>query len=184
MTQPITPVPGTQYCTNHPDRVTMLRCNRCDRPMCTECLVLTPTGYRCKECVRGQLKVFETARTSDYVVALLIAGAISFVGSLIATFLGFFTLFVAPIVGVIVAEAVRAAVQKRRSKLLFQVTAVGVVVGGILPSITTLIAMLLLVSGGRAIPGFGSLLNFIWPLLYLFLATSSAYYRLSGIQIR
>ena len=44
------------YCYNHPQRETVLRCNRCERPMCTSCAVLTPTGYRCKECVRGQQK--------------------------------------------------------------------------------------------------------------------------------
>jgi hypothetical protein len=40
-----------------PDRETYLRCNRCERHICTSCAVLTPTGYRCKNCVRGAQKV-------------------------------------------------------------------------------------------------------------------------------
>ena len=51
----------TLYCYVHPDRETGLRCNRCERPICADCAVLTPTGYRCKECVREQKKVFDTA---------------------------------------------------------------------------------------------------------------------------
>jgi len=51
--------PQVMYCYVHPDRETLLRCNRCERPICQSCAVLTPTGYRCKECVRGQQKIFE-----------------------------------------------------------------------------------------------------------------------------
>ncbi|HYN88142.1 MAG TPA: tetratricopeptide repeat protein, partial [Ardenticatenaceae bacterium] len=39
------------HCSVHPDRETMLRCNRCGRPMCPECAVRTPVGLRCRECV-------------------------------------------------------------------------------------------------------------------------------------
>ena len=45
-------------------------------PICSECAVLTPTGYRCKECVRGQQKVFDTARWIDYPLAIVIAGVL------------------------------------------------------------------------------------------------------------
>jgi hypothetical protein len=40
------------HCTWHPERETLLRCNRCDRPMCTECAVQHPVGLRCKECIK------------------------------------------------------------------------------------------------------------------------------------
>ena len=56
-------------CYNHPQRETMLRCNRCERPICSECAVLTPTGYRCKECIRGQQKTFDTSRPLDLPLA-------------------------------------------------------------------------------------------------------------------
>ena len=35
-----------EYCEKHPDREARLRCNRCNRLMCTQCAVRTPTGYR------------------------------------------------------------------------------------------------------------------------------------------
>ncbi len=164
-------------CYNHPNRETMLRCNRCNRPICTECAVLTPTGYRCKECVRGQLKVFETAQWWDYPLAVLIGGGLSFLGSLVASALGWFIIFIGPIIGVIVAEAIRWAVRRRRSRLLFRI-ATGAVILGALPLLLYQLILVLFSSGG----GF-ALFGLLWPAVYAFLVTSTTYYRLSGIRI-
>ena len=86
--------------------------------MCVECAIKTPTGYRCKECVRGQQKIFETAITQDYIFGVLIALALGYIGALIATRIGFFVIFLAPFAGGIIAEAVRKVINKRRSKRL------------------------------------------------------------------
>jgi len=168
----------TTVCYNHPNRETMLRCNRCDRPICTECAVLTPTGYRCRQCVRGQLKVFETARWIDYPLAIIIGGGLSFLGSVIAQFLSWFIIFIGPILGVIISEAIRWVVRRRRSRLLFQVATASVLLGA-LPLLLLDVFAVLTSGGGR----FG-LIGLLWPALYAFLVTSTTYYRLSGIQIR
>ena len=42
-------------CTYHPETETVLRCSRCDRPICGRCVVQTPVGGRCRECARPQL---------------------------------------------------------------------------------------------------------------------------------
>jgi len=165
------------YCYIHPDRETLLRCNRCERPICSQCAVLTPTGYRCKNCVRGQQKIFDTAQSADFIYAGVISLVLSFVGSLVAGVMGFFTIFLAPIAGVIIAEAVRWAVHRRRSKLLFQ-TAAGAAALGSLPLL--LIALAPLFFGG----GIGGLLGLLYRGLYTVLVTSSVYYRLGGIEIR
>jgi hypothetical protein len=164
-------------CYNHPNRETMLRCNRCEKPICTECAVLTPTGYRCKACVRGQLKVYENAQWWDYPLAILIGAGLSFLGSLIASALGWFIIFVGPIIGVVVAESIRWVVRRRRSRLLFQV-ATGAVIAGALPLLLLGLLRVLLSANGVY-----SLFGLIWPTLYAFLVTSTAYYRLSGIRI-
>jgi len=166
----------THYCYNHPTRATLLRCNRCERPICTECAVLTPTGYRCKECVRGQQKVYETARWTDYPVVILIAGILSYIGSLLATNLGFFTIFIAPIAGVIIAEAVRWAIKKRRSRTLFRTATIAAAVGGIILPLISLVGML-----GMGLFGIWPV---IWGAAYVILVTSTVFYRLTGIQIR
>ena len=175
-----TPTP-VLYCANHPDRETSLRCNRCEKPICPDCAVLTPTGYRCKECVRSQQKVFETAQWWDYPVALLIAGGLSFLGSLVASKLGFFTLFIAPIAGVIIAEAVRTVISRRRSRRLYQMVAAAVALGSL-----PLLAISLLNLAFSGVQGSVSI-NIILPLifqgLYTVMVTSTAYYRLSGIAL-
>ncbi|HMD89278.1 MAG TPA: hypothetical protein VKF38_08945 [Anaerolineaceae bacterium] len=180
--------PPTLYCYVHPNRETVLRCNRCERPICSECAVLTPTGYRCKECVRGQQKIFETAQTSDYLFGIVIAGVLSFIGSIIANIisrlgiLGFIIIFVAPFIGLVIAEAVRRVTHRRRSKRLFQVTAGAAALGSLPLLLINVLPVFIFGSGGRFnILGTG--LALVWQALYSFLVTSSVYYRLSGIQM-
>lgn len=48
-------------CYRHPSRETQLLCNRCERPICTECMVDAAVGFQCRDCVkkgnRGQRPV-------------------------------------------------------------------------------------------------------------------------------
>ena len=165
----------TLYCANHPNVETTLRCNRCEKPICSKCAVLTPTGYRCKECVRGQQKLFNTAQWFDYLTVLVIVGLLSFLGSLLVTRIGFFTILLAPAAGFVIAEAARLVTQRRRSKRLFQLAALAAVLGA-LPFI--LIALIGLTSGAIY-----SLMDLIWLAVYLIFVPSTVYARLSGISI-
>ncbi|MEN6570951.1 MAG: hypothetical protein ABFD24_03825 [Anaerolineaceae bacterium] len=168
--------PETLYCYIHPNRETVLRCNRCNRPICSSCAILTPTGYRCKECVRGQQKIFDTARWWDYPLAVVVAGGMAMLASLIGSRFGFFTIFVAPITGMIIAEAVRAVVSKHRSKPLLWAATAASFLGAILLSLGTL--LLIFVQGSLA-----GLLGLIWPAVFAFLTASTVYYRLAGIRL-
>ena len=103
-------VAETLYCANHPQTPTSLRCNKCGKPICARCAVRTPVGYRCKDCVRGQQQLFETALWYDYVVAAIIAAPLAAIAGFLVMSLGFFVFFLSPVVGGAVAELVRAAV--------------------------------------------------------------------------
>ncbi len=172
----MTDTPTILYCANHPNIETSLRCNRCEKPICPRCAVSTPTGYRCRECVHGQQKVFETSLWYDFLSASILGGGLSFLGSMIVPNFWLFTIILTPVAGVIIAEAVRLAVRRRRSRRLFQVAAIAVAVGS-LPLLAT--GLLYLLSGS---------LGSIWVVLlrgaYTFIVTSTVYYRLAGIQIR
>lgn len=167
------------YCYNHPQRETVLRCNRCERPMCTACAVLTPTGYRCKECVRGQQKKFETVTWWDYPVAVLVAGALGVVGSFISNLIGFFILFIAPFAGMIIAEAVRLAVRRRRGRWLPLAAAGATLVGSLFSPVYLAIFTFL----ARYNTGLGSLYGLLWPALFGILCASTVFYRLKGIRL-
>jgi hypothetical protein len=165
------------YCANHPDRETSLRCNRCDKYICASCAVLTPTGYRCKECIREQKKVFDTARPQDFILGFSVAAALSFFGSLLTGFFSFFIIIVAPIAGMLMANIVLRVIKGRRSKPLFITTTFGVVVGGLITAFPVLYTLLFA-------PNLQALTGLIWPGAYVFLAASTFYARISGIQIR
>ncbi len=172
------------YCANHPTVETTLRCSRCNKPICAKCAVLTPTGYKCKECVKGQQKIFETAEWYDVPLAFVVAGILSFVGSFSAA-LGFFVILLAPIAGGIIGEIVRAVVHRRRSKNLFLAATLGALLGSLPPLLfrggLTLLYML---ASGSGIAGLGGLLTIIWYGVYTVVVTSTVYYRLSGISLR
>jgi hypothetical protein len=171
----------TLYCANHPQVETALRCSRCEKPICSRCAVLTPTGYRCRDCVRGQQKIFDTAQWFDYPLAIILAAVLAFIGSRVVPSLGFFTIFLSPVAGVIIAEAVRFIIRRRRSKLLFQLTAAAVVLG-CLPVLLLLgLSTLASLSQGG---GFGLAWRLILQVIYSFIVTSTVYYRISGIQMR
>jgi len=170
------------FCYVHPNRETLLRCNKCERPICTQCAVLTPTGYRCKECIRSQQKTFETAQNSDLVIAPILAVFIAMTGSFFSRYLGFFTIFLGPFVGLVIVAVSRLVTQKRRSIFLTRLLT-GATLLGSLPLLIIRIWPLLIFSqrgGGISLLG---LLPLIWQAAYTFLVTSSVYYRLAGIRI-
>jgi uncharacterized paraquat-inducible protein A len=172
------------FCYNHPKRETLLRCNQCDRPICTSCAVRTPTGYRCRECVRGQQKIFDTAQWWDYPVAALSAAVLAYFGSILARLAGFFVLLLAPVVGIIIAEAVRRILKKRRSRWLPLVAAIAVFVGSVIPLVSSIILIIIYSAQPGMVQGaFPGLLSFIWPLAFAAIAASTVYYRLKGIRV-
>jgi hypothetical protein len=166
----------TLYCYVHPSRETALRCNNCNRPICVACAVRTPTGYRCRECVKGQLKTFDTSEWYDYILGFIVAALLSAVAAFLATLIGRFGFFGwliiaagASTAGMLIAEGVRTVTGRRRSRALFITVAAGVVLG----AIPVILAQLLI----------GDLFRVLFQVIYLVIAVPVVYSRLSGIQL-
>ncbi len=174
-----------QFCEKHPNVETNLRCNRCGRLMCSRCAVRTPTGYRCDDCVKGQQKIFDTATPPDFIFGSLTAGFLGFIGGLVIPNLWFILVFIGgPLAGVVIAEAVRRVVSRRRSKRLFQAVTAAAALGGLLPALGSTGILLLLTGMGNLGQVLGTLgFSLVWQLVYVVLCASSAYYRLSGIRL-
>jgi branched-subunit amino acid transport protein len=124
-------------CYRHPETETSLRCNRCGKPICAKCAETTPVGYRCPDCVREQQNKFYTGGNFDYVIAVVVALPLSLIAGAVFTFIiagiGFFSwiisFFAAPATGGLIAEAVRRAVGRRRSRHLSTIVAASLVLG-------------------------------------------------------
>ncbi|MGI8333542.1 rhomboid family intramembrane serine protease [Actinomadura scrupuli] len=54
---------GVPSCYRHPGRETYVRCTRCDRYICPECMRDAAVGHQCVECVRAANKTVRQPRT-------------------------------------------------------------------------------------------------------------------------
>src|SRR3954464_1653558 len=101
-----TSAPAVLYCVNHPETETLLRCNRCNNPICLKCAVLTDVGYRCKDCIRGVQSSYFNAIPTDNLIGFAVALIVTAVASPVA---GFIFAFVPMFIGIIIAFVIGGA---------------------------------------------------------------------------
>jgi len=179
----------TLYCYVHPTRPTLLRCNNCERPICVSCAIRTPTGYRCKECVSGQQKIFNTAEWYDYVltfiVSAVLSGIITFIMSGIGLFLWLFVYAIGPIAGTLIGNVCRRVVKSHRSRWLNTTLIVGIIAGAIPMLIISGVGVFFGLAGARDNPAsLFAVTPMLWQIIYLATALPIAYSQFSGMVFR
>jgi membrane associated rhomboid family serine protease len=55
-------VAATPVCYRHPDRETWIRCQRCERPICPDCMNSAAVGFQCPSCVKEGAKTTRSGR--------------------------------------------------------------------------------------------------------------------------
>lgn len=159
----------TLYCYYHPNVPTSLRCNKCDKPICSRDAVRTPTGYRCKDCVRQQQEIFFNATAADYVIAAVIALPTGFLAQRYVGQIGFFVILLGPLIGGLVGEVIFRATGRRRGRYTWLAALGGLSLGalaGASPFLTFALA------GGGA--GF----TLIWQVVFFALMAGAVTARL------
>lgn len=162
-----TSVEAVLHCKNHPDRETLLRCNKCGEPICLDCAVLTDVGYRCKQCIRAVQDIYYNAKPQDNWIALVVSFFVAAIAlPILGFFLGFFGFFFGLIIaflmgsgaGASLAQLIRMAVGKRRGRNLRYFAMAGTIAG-------ILVAILFLGAGVLNLP----------TLVFTALALTTAY---------
>ena len=158
-------------CYRHPTRQTSLRCYTCGKPICTQCAVKTPVGYRCPDCVRNLENTFFEATPRDY---LLVPAAILplslIVGYLVVRFAGggflliFLMFAIAGAIGSWIGRVGHRVAGKRRGRYLPLLAGTCVALGVILPAL-----FFFLIGIPPGLFGSG---------IYLLVAPSAAYYQM------
>ena len=165
------------HCVNHPNVETYLRCNRCGQPICAKCAVLTPVGYRCRNCINTQQQVFYADfRPAYYLVAAVVALPLALVAGWLIPSLGWYAIILGPLAGAGIAELVQRAIRRRKGPYTWLVVC-GCIAVGVLPQ---LLLSLLSFLGPVANPVgsivyTGGLIKLLWTVVYAVAATGAAY---------
>jgi hypothetical protein len=146
MSETADPTDGdVMFCTVHPNVPTSLRCNKCNRPMCTRCAVLTPVGYRCRECVRSQQATFFNALPLDPLIQAIICAPLSAIAALIISVIsvGFILAYLiafaaSSFAGALIANLAYRAVGKRRGRYSWLVVGAAMIAGALVPMLLTM----------------------------------------------
>jgi hypothetical protein len=156
-------------CINHPNVETYLRCARCGAPICPRCAVQIEVGYICPACRNRQQQVFYAEfRPVYYLVAAVVALPLALIAGWIIPASGWLAIFLGPLAGTGIAEAVRRAIRRRRGRYTWLVVSACILVGGLPWMLTALLPTL------DAPFAAASLTGIAWPLLWggVYLATA------------
>jgi hypothetical protein len=122
----------TFFCARHPSVETVLRCGRCETPICPKCVVFTDVGGRCPTCApRRKLPQLEVGPVWVARGALAAGAAGAAVGALWGLLLpgsfGLLGILVGAGVGYCIGECVAVATNRKAGTVLQTMAGIGAV---------------------------------------------------------
>lgn len=97
-------------CVRHPSVETRVACVQCGAPICPQCMVSAPVGFKCPDCSRQARHARALGRPDQYVRAVAFGVGASVVGTIVLSQVfrgGFLSWILAGVGGYLIAEAVR-----------------------------------------------------------------------------
>jgi hypothetical protein len=171
-------------CYRHKRVETNVRCGKCDKPICPKCMISGPAGMRCPDCASLRSTALYQIHPARLVLATVVALIVGTLGAFAVSMVNFFVIFVGPIYGGIVAEAVLRCSGRKRGPILEVIGVGSIVVGYLLVLLPTIIAMFVPTPVAAAPnPVAGAALawgisGIVWHLIGAALAISTCYGRL------
>jgi hypothetical protein len=171
-------------CYRHPKEETAVSCGKCDRPICTRCMIPGPAGMRCPECASLRSSSLYKIAPHRLLLTLIVGAVTGIGGALVLAEISWFVFIIGPMYGGFVAEVVLRAAGRKRGPIIEAIGVGSIIVGGVLVVVKAFLDMRALAS---VIPGApelsGSLMtsavtSTIWPLIGVGLGASACYYRL------
>ncbi|MGO8673194.1 MAG: hypothetical protein ACLQVD_17780 [Capsulimonadaceae bacterium] len=165
-------------CYRHKRVETAVSCGRCDRPICTQCMIPGPAGIRCPECAAVGKLPFDQVPPARLALATVAGLATGFLGAWILASIPFFSLFLAYYYGGLLAEIVFRAAGRRGAR---QVTVISIssIILGYVPHIVSSVLIIVHAFGSAAGGAMAMLL--VWPVLSCGIAVATCYARCRSI---
>ena len=117
-------MPGAP-CARHPSVETYVRCQRCDTPICPQCMVSTPVGMKCRDCTSNTAAPYLRSSASEAVLAFLGASAVALLTGWVLT-LCFFTCIP---YGALVGEAALRCGRRKRGVTMQAIAGLAALIG-------------------------------------------------------
>ena len=146
--------PQTMVCYRHPDRETLVRCGRCDQPICTKCAMQGPVGFRCRQCGKPKRDALVSLRPTQLAAAIGLAVGGGALIAYVGVALGWFMILVAFFGGGFIVEGIDRVVGIKRGPRMVAIVFGGILLGAVIGGILGLAQMWLQMSqvGGGELP--------------------------------
>ena len=141
-------------CARHPQVETFVRCGKCDRPICPNCMVSGPVGVRCRDCGRQNLDAIMRGSPRQYLLATVCA----FGSALLLGWLSHVLVFwLGSVYGYLVGEATLRGGGRKRGLAMQLLAGAAAAIGSLVWAGFGRVPLLLLLHGGTlARVGLGS----------------------------